>query len=820
MSFEYTHLCVRYADSKRSFPEIWMQHRDEDGNLHLSKQMQSPPHVLYVAEDAPLKKDDPRVKTVTEGFTGYRGEKLKRIELNWPLTKKQIREYVQSFERTWEADYEYLIRFMVEEEIKMSETRRVCNIDIETYMCLDSEKSPQPVLTMTVHDSFTDKMWVFGWSENFTIPLESKKSPQGRDVDILIRDNEVEMWQDFILWWDEYRPDIVTGWNVEYFDMAYIVNRLQRLEGNGMQPLSNALSPYDDRPWAARKRGKAVVQPSIHGLDILDLKRAYERLVGGRRSMTEKGIRALTSYSLQNVAVHELGWGKLPPAKRIDEAWDSEDIADLWQLIDYNITDVEACVEIDLKAGLTEYYVAQQCKFPYPFNAWDQNSRIIDAQLLRTFNGKVVLPSKPPYRKQTFEAAKVFYPPAGVFKNVGCLDIAAMYINVILSCNISPDTIVGPEFAGPKCCVNDVFFRLDKKGIIPTAVENVLAQRKRARAAAVEALNRGDHAAHKALWVEQGAWKTLQLSFYGVTSLPSFRLNDPRVARGITWTGEFLIKYTWWLVEQDEHATPLYGDTDSVYIKLPDEWDRDKCFEYMFDLQDRINKQYDHFMKEPHDFSFTPWTEEEEITFDFQINVEEHSMELKFEKWYTAMLVEGAKKRYAGNKVWEEGAEKNNVIDVTGYEAVKKDTHEVFRHAQAEMFRLLLDGASQDEVQKWVDEKRNLVFTLPVEELAFSKQLTRPLHKYKVRAQHVKAVEYGIKAFQKEYSVGEDITMLKVKGTPEGYPEHEGIIPFDPDRGLHEDWIPFVDRETIWKDGVGKKIKTTLTRIGMTEVKI
>ena len=117
MSFEYTHLCVRYADSKRSFPEIWMQHRDEDGNLHLSKQMQSPPHVLYVAEDAPLKKDDPRVKTVTEGFTGYRGEKLKRIELNWPLTKKQIREYVQSFERTWEADYEYLIRFMEEEEI-------------------------------------------------------------------------------------------------------------------------------------------------------------------------------------------------------------------------------------------------------------------------------------------------------------------------------------------------------------------------------------------------------------------------------------------------------------------------------------------------------------------------------------------------------------------------------------------------------------------------------------------------------------------------------------------------------------------------------
>ena len=816
---KYTNLCLRYDDKKRAEPWIWFQYRDEDGNLHIEKSSEQPPHVLYVLEDAPLKKDDHRVKNVTEGFEGIRGEKLKRIELNWPMTRKEIREYVQGFEKTWEADYEYLIRYMVENEVEMDQKRRVCNIDIETYMCLDSEKSPEPVLTMTVHDSFTDKLWVFGWWEH-GILNDNIISPQGRDVEIKIRGSEVEMWQDFVLWWDEYRPDIVTGWNVEYFDMAFIVNRMQRLEGNGMQPLSNALSPYDDRPWAARKRGKAQVQPHIHGLDILDLKRAYERLIGGRRSMSEDGVRQLTSYSLQNVAVYELGWGKQPPAKRIDDAWDSTDMKDLWQLIEYNITDVEACVAVDLKCGLTEYYVAQQCKFPYPFNAWDQNSRIIDAQLLRTFHGELVLPSKPPYRKQTFEAAKVFYPPAGVFKNVGCLDISAMYINVILSCNISPDTIVDSSFDGPKCCVNDVFFRLDKQGVIPRAVAEVLAKRNEARSGAIEALKRGDKELHKALWIEQGAWKTLQLSFYGVTSLPSFRLNDSRVARGITWTGEFLIKYTWWLIEQDEFAIPLYGDTDSVYIKLPDEWNREQCFTYMDALQNDVNDAYDEFMFKTHDFSFTPWTEDEEITFDFRIGVEDHSMELKFEKWYTAMLVEGVKKRYAGNKIWEEGTEKDNVIDVTGYEAVKKDTHTVFRHAQAEMFRLLLDGADTEKIQTWVDEKRELVFSLPAEELAFAKQLAKPLHKYKVRAQHVKAVEYGIRAFEREYSVGQDIHMIKVKGTPEGYPEHEGILPVDIERGIPEDWKPFIDRKTIWKDGIGKKIQTTLTRIGMTEVNV
>ena len=825
---QYTHVCSRYTDRKRGDPWFWYQWRDAEGNLNITKAEKQIPPVLYVHEDAPLKPDDPRVLDVKDGFVGYRGTPLKRIRLNFPMNAKEFRDYRNGFEETWEADVEYITRHLIDDELEYDKRRRVCNIDIETYMCLNTEKSPEPVLTICVHDNFTNTVAVFGWWEHFDkdeVPLKAqsidhkKTTPEGRDVHIQIYDTEAEMWQNFIGWWDAHRPDIVTGWNVEYFDMAYIVNRMTRLEGNGMEELCKGLSPYDDQPWAARRRGSPNVQPSIHGLDILDLKRAYERLVGGRRSTNEAGIRQLTSYSLQNVAKYELGWGKRPPQKRIDDAWDSPDINDLWELIDYNITDVEACVAIDEKAALTEYYIAQQCKFPYPWNAWDMNSRIIDSQLLRTFKDRVILPSKPPYVKRTFEAAKVFFPPAGVFKNVGCLDVAAMYINVILSCNISPDTIVDESFDGPKCCVNDVFFRLDKQGVLPEAVANVLAQRNEARKAAIKARKKGDEELYKSLWIEQGAWKTLQLSFYGVTSLPSFRLNDPRVARGITWTGEFLIKYTWWLIEEDEYATPLYGDTDSVYIKLPSDWDQERCFKHLEQLQFNVNYAYHTFMRDKLDFSFTPWTEDEEITFDFQIGVEDHTMELKFEKFYSTMLLEGVKKRYAGMKVWEEGVKKK-AIDVVGYEAVKQDTHEVFRYAQAEMFRLLLEGAEWEVMQEWVNAKRQLVFDLPPEELAFSKSLSKPLSKYKVRAQHVKAVEYGMRAFEREFSVGEQIHMLKVKGCPESYPAHEGIIPVDIDRGLPDEWHPFVDREAIWKDGIGKKIQTTLTRIGMTEVQI
>lgn len=813
---------MRHLSKDRSDPRIFRQWR-EHGELRWEEDEDRLLHEMFVPEAAPLLQEDDKIHSVEPGHIGYRGEKLKRIQLNMPLKPRDFRDFKSSFAATWQSDIEYTTRYLVDREIEMTTHRRVMNLDIETYMCLDSERAPKPVLSIAAHDNFTDELRVYGWWAHLDTPRteETMVSPRtGREFKVVMHDNEFSFWQEWLEWFEIIRPDIITGWNVEGFDMAYIVARLQRMHGNGYPDLSPMLSPYAEKPRAHRKRGTTFVKPTIRGLDILDLKQAYENLVGGRRSVNKDGIRELNSYSLANVSLYESKWGKLPPTMRLDDAWDSEDKTNLYELIIYNAVDVEAALAIDVKCNLTSYYVAQQCKFPYPFDAWCQNSRIIDAQLYRTFKGKYVLPSKPIYRKSEFKAAKVFSPPCGVFKNVGCLDIAAMYINVILSCNLSPDTIVNEDFDGPKCCVNGVYFRLDRKGIIPLAVANVLAERNKARTGAMEAREAGDEKRYQELWVEQGAWKTLQLSFYGVTGLPSFRLHDPRVSRGITWVGEFLIKYTWWLIEQDKYATPIYGDTDSVYIKLPDEWPQKQCFDYMFALQDQLNSAYDTFMCKQLDISFTPWTEQEQIDLDFQIGVEEHTMSLKFEKWFEYMIVEGVKKRYAGLKSWDEGVWQDPpVIDVTGYETVKSDTTPLFRQLQSQLFKLLLSGKGEEELQKWVDGHKAKFWTLPAEELCVAKKLTKDPEKYKVRAQHLKAMNYSIKQFGMSFSVGEQIYILKVAGKPEGAEYHEGVMAINPDIGVPEGWEPYVDRETIWKHTIGKKLSATFDRISM-DVKV
>lgn len=816
---EYTHICQRFRDTRRADPDIWMQWRDEEGNLHTAVEEDRLYYQVFVPENAPLLIEDARIHSVESGHIGYRNEKLKRILLNFPMRPKQLRDFKESFAGTWASDFEYVTRYMVERDVTMSKTRRVMNIDIETYMCLDTEKSPEPVLTIACHDSFTDELRVYGWWQHqiHDYEFELMNSPRtGKDFEVHLYNSELAFWDGFLTFFESVRPDIITGWNVENFDVAYIINRLQRLHGNGADDFSTRLSPYGDKPKAYRKRGSAYMSVSVKGLDILDLKQAYERLVGGRRSVNKKGVRELNSYSLGNVSEYELQWGKLPPTKRLDEAWDSEDKTDLYELIIYNAVDVEAALEVDRKCGLTEYYVTQQTKFPHPFDAWCQNSRIIDAQLYRSFYGKRVLPSKPIYKKNHFSAAKVFLPPSGVFKNVACLDLAAMYINIILSCNLSPDTIVPDSFDGPHCVVNGVKFRKDRVGIIPEAVKYVLDERVKTRAAAIQARKDGNEDLYKTLWIEQGAWKTLQLSFYGVTGLPSFRLHDPRVSRGITWVGEHIIKYTWWFTEQDEFALPIYGDTDSVYVKLPDDWSQDECMKYFDNLAERMNVSYDKFMNDKLDLKFTPWTEEEEIVMDWKIGAGEHTMSMKFEKLYEYMVVEGVKKRYAGWKVWDEGVYKDPPeVDVTGYETVKSDTTPLFRNLQSQLFELLLTGKDADVVQNWVDKNKSEFWSLDERKLAVAKKLTKAPDKYKVRAQHLKAMEYSEKHLGMSFSVGDQIYILKVAGKPEGYEAHEGVIAIDPDIGAPNEWKEYIDRESIWKETIGKKLQTTFDRISM-----
>lgn len=117
--------------------------------------------------------------------------------------------------------------------------------------------------------------------------------------------NEEELLLKFIDIWTSptYSPDIVTGWNVEFFDIPYIVNRIIRVLGmSRARKLSpwNYLSERQVQRLGGRE-GETNQVWEIVGVTTLDYMQLYKKF----------GYSIQESYSLDHISFVELGERKL-----------------------------------------------------------------------------------------------------------------------------------------------------------------------------------------------------------------------------------------------------------------------------------------------------------------------------------------------------------------------------------------------------------------------------------------------------------------------------------------------------------------------------
>jgi len=228
-------------------------------------------------------------------------------------------------------------------------------------------------------------------------------------------------------------PDVLIAWNAE-FDYPYIVNRLLRL---GLQ------NPF-------------------HGTDVFDLLTAYKRLY--RRK----------SYRLKAVALEE---GLITE----DEAKIGYDPSmPLEELIKYNKRDVEIMVKLDEKYKLVDFYTALK-EYVGVAHLEDtfSNSILIDTELLRIAKERgVVLPSVEGGENEGYEGAIVLEPPAGIYENVALFDMTAYYPSIIMSFNISPDTLVVGNTSEDAIRYNNVAFKKYPTGLLPEVCMRFLRIRR------------------------------------------------------------------------------------------------------------------------------------------------------------------------------------------------------------------------------------------------------------------------------------------------------------------------------------------------------
>ena len=323
--------------------------------------------------------------------------------------------------------------------------------------------------------------------------------------------NERDLIMKFLTLWDSplVDPDIVTGWNVDAFDIPYLVNRIDRVF-NDEGKMSKKLSPWkvvDDREIIMRGSGKVMKAKTLRGISVLDYLQLYRKFT---YSDTE-------SYSLNHIAHLELG------EKKIDYS-EYESLFGLYKndfqkFIEYNIHDVTLVSRLDDKMKLIDQVlaIAYDAKVDYidtlkTVRMWDMiiHNYLIDNYIVVPLSKneeelKLVREEK----DQPIKGAYVKDPKPGMYKYVVSFDLTSLYPSLIMQYNISPDTKMNKVDLTPEdclentgafqmakddaksldytLCANGTMYRKDKLGFLPALMEKVFTDRKRYKKLMLEA---------------------------------------------------------------------------------------------------------------------------------------------------------------------------------------------------------------------------------------------------------------------------------------------------------------------------------------------
>ncbi|SNZ05268.1 DNA polymerase I [Natronoarchaeum philippinense] len=530
-----------------------------------------------------------------EPFESIRGERLTKIFGRTPRDVGNVRDEFDHFE----ADILFPNRFLIDkdvesgievplrrdedgaliavhdevEAVEAAASPRVNAFDIEVddrHGFPEPEDAEQPIVCLTSHDSYDDEyvVWLYDAPVGGVDAPEALDGydPMAEDADYEVRtfDSEEAMLRAFVEYITTTDPDVLTGWNFEDFDAPYLVNRLENL-GLSYDRLSRV-----NEVWAGGWGG-----PDIKGRVVFDLLYAYKRT-----QFTE-----LESYRLDAVGEQELGVGK--------ERY-TGDIGDLWEqdperLLEYNLRDVELCVELDRKQDIVAFWDEVRsfvgCKLedaPTPGDA-------VDMYVLHKVHGDFALPSKGRHEGEDYEGGAVFDPITGVRENVTVLDLKSLYPMCMVTTNASPETKVDPESYDGETyrAPNGTHFRKEPDGIIREMVDELLSEREEKKSLRNE--NDPDSQDYERFDRQQAAVKVIMNSLYGVLGWDRFRLYDKEMGAAVTATGRDVIEFTETAANDLGHQV-IYGDSVTgdrpVVVRDPDSMMRVVPIEQLFERAD------------------------------------------------------------------------------------------------------------------------------------------------------------------------------------------------------------------------------------------
>jgi DNA polymerase elongation subunit (family B) len=725
------------GSGNREYPVVHVFGRTADNETEHVRVLGFEPYFYAPTETLDDDALDRDVITRTEdGFESIRGDDLTKICTRTPRDVGAIRDDFDHYE----ADILFPNRLLIDKDIKsgirvparrlddgsiqvphdevqpvpVEADLRVNTFDIE----VDDrsgfpEDGEEPIVCLTSHDSYRDEYvaWLYdapGAAEG----VESPSSLDGYDpfredtqVEVRSFEREEAMLDAFVSYIEETDVDIFTGWNFEDFDMPYLLDRMEVLDPAADEDLSVDRLSRIGEVWRSGWGG-----PDVKGRVVFDLLYAYKRT-----QFTE-----LESYRLDAVGELELDAGK--------ERY-SGDIGDLWEqepqrLLEYNVRDVELCVEIDRKQDIVAFWDEVRTFVGCKLEDAPTPGDTVDQYILHEAHNRFALPSKGKADAEEYEGGAVFDPITGVKENVTVLDLKSLYPMCMVTINASPETKVDPDahdgetFEAP----NGTHFRRDPDGIIREMIDTLLSEREEKKSL------RNDHAPDTQPYEQydrqQQAVKVIMNSLYGVLGWDRFRLYDKEMGAAVTATGREVIEHTADAAAELDREV-IYGDTDSVMLELGHDVPKEDAIEQSFELEEYINDSYDEFALR-------------------ELDAAHHRFQIEFEKLYRRFFQAGKKKRYAGHIVWKEGKDVDD-IDITGFEYKRSDIAPITKEVQKRVIEMIVRGEATDDIADYLNGIIEEFETgeVPVGEIGIPGGIGKRLDAYDTDTAQVRGAKYA-----------------------------------------------------------------------------
>jgi len=798
----------------------------EDGKNFMIREKYSP--TLFV----PSKK-----KTYYRTLTGEYVEPIK------PGGVRDCREFIKKYDGVENFSiygneryvYQYISDNYREDEIKFDISKiKLTTIDIEVASengFPDVESAAEEVLLITLQDYTTKE--IITWGKG---PFKLK---QGNHYYKQFN-NEYDLLNDFIAWWIENTPEVVTGWNSKLYDIPYLVRRIDRILG---EKLMKRLSPWglvsEDETYIAGRKHISYDIGGISQLDYLDL---YKKFT----------YKAQESYRLDYIASVELGQKKLDHSE-FDTFKDF--YTNGWQkFVEYNIIDVELVDRMEDKMKLIELALTLAYDAKVNYEDVFYQVRMWDTIIYNYLKDKgIVIPPKIKSDKnEKYAGAYVKEPIPGKYDWVVSFDLNSLYPHLIMQYNISPETLQDTrhssatvdkilnkdiDFSGYEdfaVCANGSMYRKDVRGFLPELMDKIYKDRTVFKKKMLAAKQQYEKTPTKVLEKEIARCNNIQMarkiqlnSAYGAIGNQYFRYYKLANAEAITLSGQVSIRwienkvngYLNKLLSTDGVDYVIASDTDSIYLNMGPLVDK------FFAAKSEDKSSIVNILNSICEDKLEPFIDASYQELADYVSAYDQKMQMKREN-IAERGIWTAKKRYILN-VWDsEGVRyEEPKLKMMGIEAVKSSTPAPCRTMIKDGLKLMMNGTEEDVIN-FIDKCREDFKKLPPEQISFPRSVSN-VRKYadstriysKGTPIHVRgALLYNHQIKEKKlinkYSLIQNGEKIKFCYLKEPNPLHENVISFIQEFPRELELDKYLDYNLQFEKSFVEPLKTILNAIG------